>query len=364
MTYESSGAWDIDVPIYRIKQFKFSRGVNRIPLIRTFLRWRYRIGIADRVAEIIKQHGINLIFSFANPQESNLIGAMIKERTGVPLVSHFSDPWYDNPANSFSRRHANRVLKQEMYIIKNSGSVVFINDDLRAMVMKKYPAQWLEKGVVIHHSYSPSDYPLGAETIVKQKSKNKFVFCYVGVFNKERNPEMIFQALKDVVESDRTLKNKVEFQLVGCDGDYAGFSIDKVKELIEKYQLQTVVTLVPRMSFRESLRYMQLADCLIIIDVRYQQNYCLPSKLIDYAGSGSPVIGISNHDSPIAVFLKKLGYKNFTFDELEQLTAYMKYTVTHKPAIQINKDYLDQFHISSNTRKLLALFSRVLSMKV
>ncbi len=363
LTYANQGDWDIKAPIYKIEQFKLNRIMNRIPPLRAYFRYRYQQKLVKTIARIIKKHDINIVFSFANPQESNLIGALVKEKIGVPFISHFSDPWYDNPCVTMSPWRAKRVLKQETKIIKNSDAVVFINNNMRDIIMKKYPREWAGKSAVIHHSFAPTDYPLSSKQITTNKDKNKFIFSYVGVFYKERNPEIIFQALQRIIQKDGHLASKINFQIVGCDGGYTDFPIDAVKTLIEKYKLENIVSLIPRVDYHESLRYMQLADCLILIDVRYKQSYCLPSKLIDYAGSGSAILGIANQNSPVADFLRKLGDQSFTYDQIDGLSLHIRELITGENKINKNIGFLNQFNVTSTTQQLLGLFTKMLSKK-
>lgn len=360
VTYEKNGDWNINTPIYKIPQFKLPKILNRIPPIRMYMRCRYQNQIVRNIIEIIKKHDLNLIFSFANPQESNVIGSIVKEKTGLPFVSHFSDPWYDNPCVSMSFWRKKMVLKQEKRIIKNSSAAIFINAYLRDMVMKKYPQEWQKKGTVIHHSFSPTDYPLDENTILKSKKKNKFIFSYVGVFYKDRNPEIIFRVLNKIVKDNKNLAQKIKFQIIGCDSGYTDFPVDKVKKMITVYKLDNIVTLIPRVSYRESLKYMQLSDCLIIIDLKYELGYCLPSKIVDYAGSNSVILGVANQDSPVANFLRELGYRSFTYEQANELASYIRELVTGQTKTEKNEKFLNQFSVALTTRELFKLFSEVI----
>lgn len=360
VTYESNGKWDIDAPIYKIPQFKMNRYLNRVLPLRAYYRRLYQKKITDTIEDIMKKHNINVVFSFANPQESNIIGSLLKERTGVPFVSHFSDPWYDNPWSSMSWWRARRVLKQETRIIKNSDAAIFINANLCEMVMKKYPLEWKDKGVVIHHSFAATDYPLGSEAIKMKKTVDKFVFSHVGAFYKGRNPEILFKAARKIVDEDESLSGKIEIQLVGYNSGYTDFSADDVKALIKKYKLESLVTLIGQVEYKESLKYMQLADCLVIIDVVDAESWCFPSKVVDYAGSSTAILAVTSKDSPVWKFLQKLGYKSFTYGEADKLAAHMKELIDGSVDKRINNEYLQEFNVASNTKKLMNLFSSLI----
>ena len=140
VTYDAGGDWEISAPVYKISQFDINKYLNKIPFVHGFLRSRYYKGILGEIEEIIKKYNINLIFSFSNPQESNIIGAMLKKRLGIPFVSYFSDPWYDYPYDPPLRPWtASKILRQERFIVKNSDKAVFVNNQARELIMKKFP---------------------------------------------------------------------------------------------------------------------------------------------------------------------------------------------------------------------------------
>ncbi|MBI2022993.1 hypothetical protein HYT01_00310 [Candidatus Giovannonibacteria bacterium] len=361
VNYGSNGDWEINAQIYKISQFKLNKYLNRIPPLRGYLRRRYYNDIAEQLAGIVKKHDLNIIFSFANPQESNIIGAIVKEKTGVLFVSHFSDPWYDNPWSKMSWWRKKIVLKQETKIIKNSDAVIFINASMRDMVMKKYPREWQDKGAVIHHSFAESDYPLANEEVKMKKSKEKFVFSHVGAFYKARNPEILFKALKKIISENRSLSGKIEFRLVGYNSGYTDFTPADMETLINKYDLGSVVKLIGQVGYRDSLQYMQLADCLVLIDVEDAESWCFPSKVVDYAGSGAAILGVTSKDSPVWLFLEKLGYRCFTYGEVDKLAWHMKELIEGRFEKNVNKEYLQEFSAASNIKKLLELFSDLVS---
>ena len=61
-------------------------------------------------------------------------------------------------------------------------------------------------------------------------------------------------------------------------------------------------------SYIKSLEKMQQADILLIIDAAFEKSVFLPSKLIDYLGSKTPILGISP-DGTTKDLLKSIGYK-------------------------------------------------------
>jgi glycosyltransferase involved in cell wall biosynthesis len=356
LTYDNNGDWRIDLPIYKIKQFSINRFFNKIPPLRRFLKKRYFEGIYKTAEAIVKERGINLVFSFSNPLESNILGAMLKERLCIKFIAHFSDPWSDNPYAEYSKRGREEAKRDEFFVIKKSDRVIFVNEQARKMIMAKYPPSWLEKTEVIPHCFRVEDYP----AVEKKEAGGKFIISYIGVFYRQRNPEILFKALRQLTANRPDLADKFKIQLVGATNNYAGYSDDKIEEMLLNYNLVKQVESFPAVSYEESLRFMKLADCLIVIDADIADSPFLPSKAVDYAGSGAPIIGITPDHSPTADFLNNLGYKSFNYRQTDKLSDYLISLLDGKTELTAKEEFLKQYDVRETTAKLIKIFNSVI----
>lgn len=356
MTYDVCGQWDIGVPTFTIPVFKAEGG--RGVLRRNILEWRYYRRMYRTIKAVVERHRPDLVFSFANPQASNILGAMVKQKLGVPFVSHFSDPWIDSPYHHvvswFGRKKA---LRLESYIMRQSDAVVFTNEPAKKLVMRKYNPALLQRAYVIPHCYDRNDYPEAA------KSSAKFVISYIGAFYRERSPELVFEALKRVLASDHTLSDRLTLRLVGAASDYTDYKMGDIQTMIERYGLTPIVELVPMVEYRESLAEMKRSDCLIVIDANFAGSPFFPSKAVDYAASKTPIVGVTPPGSPTAEFLAGLGYRSFSYEEIDGLTAYLEDFIQGKIKPTLNMAYLKDFSVEATTAKLLGMFESVLTKR-
>jgi len=351
LTYDICGDWDIDLPVYKIPQFSINRCLNRLK-ITTILEYFYYRKLLKITRQIIEKHQIDLVFSFANPQASNILGAMIGKDLDIKFISHFSDPWYNNPYKSFSWLGAKKVLAQERYIIKYSNKVIFITEKMKEQVMKKYPEKWQGKAVVIPHCYDLKDYPAA------ENRSGEYIISYIGAFYGKRNPEIIFKSLKKILDN-KLLKRKFKFKIVGGAVDYVAYKQD-LEQMVKDYCLESIVELIPPVDYKKSLEYMKLSDCLLVIDADFPNSPFLTSKVVDYAGSGRTIVGVTPNGSPTAEFLANLGYRAFNHGQVDELAEYFKKLILGEIDPQINKDFLDQFDVSFTAAKLIKQFQEVL----
>ncbi|MFA4833326.1 MAG: glycosyltransferase [Patescibacteria group bacterium] len=355
ITYDICGDWKIGAPVYKIPKFKINRYFNKFFLVRNFFANKYYKQLYKVTEDVIKKHKINIIFSFSNPQASNILGAMLKEKLDIKFVAHFSDPWFDNPYKEYLGLERRNVLKLEKYVVANSDKVVFTNEIARNLIMKKYPASWAKKAGVIPHCFNLKDYPE-----VQKKDSDKFIISYIGAFYEKRNPEMLFVALRELIKKNPSFKEKFIIKLIGAANDYAGYSTEGIAKMADLYSLKDNIKIIPPVSYEESLKYMKLSDCLVVIDADMPGSPFLPSKVVDYAGSGNIIIGITPANSPTAQFIKGLGCESFNYDQAYELAKYLEGLISGEIKIEINKEYLKQYDVRSTTTKLINIFDKVL----
>ena len=344
VSYNCCGKWDIDVEIHTVPRLK----TNRLQkfFANNYRRKRYFEKVYSKCKKIIEDQNIEFVFSFSNPIESNIIGAMLSERLGVKFVSHFSDPWYDNP---YADNKNDSILKEETFIIENSERVVFTNAVQRDLVMKKFPEEWHEKAEIIPHCFDPKLYP------GKTSGNDAFTFSYIGAFYKIRNPEIILKAISNILDAKaNTVPLKVK--LVGAVNEYAGYSAATIKKMLNLYKLEDIVELIDSVGYIESLKYMSESDCLISIDANFENSPFLPSKLADYAGSGKSIVAISPSGSPSEFFVNSLGCQSFTYEREADLTDYLIKLINNKQAAKINKKEKQKFSVENTTKKPITNF--------
>lgn len=349
MTYQTCGEWRIDLPIYKIPEP--TKSINKFT--RLWNEYRYFNKIFNIAEKIIKKHGINVVFSFSNPQESNILGVLIKKRLGISFVSHFSDPWTDNPYKKFSGLGGWKARVLEKFVVKNSDRIIFTNKTAQDLILKKYSQEIQKRGRVLNHSFKPDEYPQNP-----QKSE-KFVISHIGAFYKERTPEVLFAAVNKISKNNHEVFKKIEIQLVGAENEYGGYGAKEVKELVLKYGLKDAVKIIPVVGYKESLKFMAESDCLVVIDAPFPNSPFLPSKVVDYAGSSTPIIGITPFGSPTSEFLTRLGYWVFENNQASEIAKCLENLISGNLKPTVNKKFLEDFEIKNIVAKLIAYLSDV-----
>ncbi|MBI5655053.1 cobalamin B12-binding domain-containing protein [Candidatus Uhrbacteria bacterium] len=350
VSYDNNGKWDIGAPVHTIPPFRLGRITSHLPVLRELLEYLHYRKICRSLLPLTKEYGPDVIFSFANPQISNVVGAMLQRMTGIPNVSHFSDPWYDNPLEKKTFFQRIRVRWLERYVVEHSDRIILVNQTLRDLVMKKYPKAWGEKTAIIPHCYDPADYPQEPK-----KQNDVFTLRYIGAFYKKRNPEPLFRAIADLQKRPEVRNRGFLLELVGADLDYSGYSTESLAADLKKFGLENTVKVTPSVSYPKSLEMMRSADCLIVIDADIPGSPFLPCKPIDYAGSGTPIVGITPLDSPTSIFLRNLGYKAFDYSHLDGFTEHLAGMIGGRNLPRPNDRFLEQYQVKQTTAKFISV---------
>jgi glycosyltransferase involved in cell wall biosynthesis len=355
VTYDLCGRWETDLPLYHIRQFRTSPWVPLFGLKRILVR-RYYAQAVRLCEEVIDRHGLNLVFSFAKPQSSNVLGARVKMERRIPFVSHFSDPYSDNPYHGGTGSPGGEAYEAERFIIEQSDRIVFVNEMLRDLVMRKYDPVYTKKAIVIPHCFDGALY----EKMEGAVRNERFVLSHVGAFHPLRTPEALFQAMGVVICRRKDLFDRFRLKLVGAQGNYSSYPTRELEKLIERYGLEEGVEVLPVVSYEESIQCMLASDGLVVIDADLPNSPFLPSKLVDYIGAGKPIVAVTPQRSATRSVVERLGGWCFTHREVELLADCLERMIFEGDRPQVDRAYAASFEVANTTRRLLSVFQEVL----
>ena len=304
--------------------------------------------------EIINKKGIQLIMTFANPYYVNIIGALLKIKTGIPLVIHYSDPYVYNPFKNYSKRQENEFLDTEKKVFDVADSVVFVNEQLSDYVFNNNNIERTNFKKVIPHSYDPELYSGSGY----DKERNDVVFRHIGSFYGHRTPETFLKALSHLREIKSNAYDKMRVEFVGANLLGNHFAVESI---IVKYGLQDKVKCLPIVSYAESLMMMGNADVLVSIDGGCPQQIFLPSKLIDYLGARRPILCLTSKGSPSAEIVINAGGHVAEISSYHEISQKIEHLVSNHNEIKLNKEFVDRFNTSNVVREWKKLYNSIIS---
>lgn len=196
-------------------------------------------------------------------------------------VAHFSDPWVANPFHPGSSSRANQ--RMERNVVSGASSVVVTTDELRTDLIARYPNADPSKFFVVPHAFEPSLYPSRRD----RRSGSRLRLLHAGSFYGHRSSQPLIEALKVACRDSAWFRNNVEVLLVG------NISHHELPKVLSDPEVRHMITVSGPVSYTSSLALMVDADGLLAVDSDLERNVFLPSKVVDYLGSGRPILALT-----------------------------------------------------------------------
>lgn len=234
----------------------------------------------------------DFIHSRTSPFFGHLPAMTIKRlNKNIPWIASFSDPISNNPyfIHWYKGKPAYFLFKwygkyMENYVYKHADRLIFNNEKQAKFMLSKYYDKYEKKITIIPHSYNPEWYP------VKEITNDKLIISHLGTLYDFRNAYNLFQALSLLNDTVDNLNNKIVF-------DFYGKMNKEHIDLIEELKINQLVSIKGNCNYLESLKIMKNSDFLLMIDADlkeyFPENIFFASKLADYIGSSTSIIGIT-----------------------------------------------------------------------
>ncbi len=243
--------------------------------------------------DYLKDNPVDAIFSDGPPHSNTRIATLVKQKTGIPWHADFQDPWTQidyfsllKLTKSGLKKH--QRLEQEAFAAADKITIV-------SPTWKKELEDIGAKNVsVIPWGYDPEDY-----THLIHNHSDRFIISHLGILGYDRNPELLFKVVSELIEEDNEFKKKVLLKFPG-QIDYS------VKECITKYGLEEYVELPGNLNRQDALQQMKDSNILLLL-LNKQANAKgrIPGKLFEYLAVKRPILCLGDPEGDSAVIIKK-----------------------------------------------------------
>ncbi len=306
--------------------------------------------------KIAKKNKVDLIFSSSPPPTAHLVGLLLKKFLKIPLVVDFRDSWetsLEEKAPSLLHRWLKRKIERKIF--KNADSIIIVNEQIREVFQNKYLD--LKDISIITNGYDEEDF-----TNFKEVKQDQFTIVYLGTFNRINDPVPFLQALSELSQEITEFKNQVQFVQIGMALDF------DLPELIEKYDLGSIVELKGYLAHKESLKYLASASILLLITTDSAGAETLSTgKIFEYFRARKPILGILPPSGVAASLIKEINAgvivspKNISGIK-QILKDYFRKWVNCELKVELDQEKLKQFERKNLTIRLAENFNRLLKL--
>lgn len=233
--------------------------------------------------EIIRNEGIQAIYSSSPPYTTAVIARKLHQATNLPWIAGFRDPWtgfLSTPDRWFFPAAVDRYL--EGSVIRDATVIEAAWRGILKDIIKKHPYVDCTKLFHLPNGFDSEDYPEA-----DQKPRDRFVVTYTGSLYGKRNPGMFLKAVDELVAEGSVDPEKVLLQFIGRFGE-------EVREMVERSAIRQSVKLVPYLPHAESIMELLRSDALLlIVDDADGSEEIVPGKVYEYIGARRPIIALA-----------------------------------------------------------------------
>ncbi|GFR39438.1 hypothetical protein PRECH8_27340 [Insulibacter thermoxylanivorax] len=240
--------------------------------------------------EIIRQYGIDAIFSTSGPYTNHLVARYLKRKTGLPWIADFRDPWTQNMHRSGIRWREWLEERMERSVHHEANMTLTVTHSFAKNFNEKFGAA-ITRLEVIHNGYDPADYEALRDVKKEPQDEDRCVFMYAGIFYQERNPRLLLRAVRELIDEGALDRERIVLRFAGVF-DYPGYSdnIDAVHEL----GLTDIVEILGNLPHKQALKKMKQSDILLLVgDTAPESGAYIPGKLYEYLAIGHPILALS-----------------------------------------------------------------------
>jgi glycosyltransferase involved in cell wall biosynthesis len=261
----------------------------------------------------IKQESVDAVITTGPPHSTHLIGKELKDRTGIPWIADFRDPWTDIhyyrdllPGYFAHRAH----LKLERQVLETASQTVVVSSNMKELFLAKSDRLNSDHIHVIMNGYNEKDFRFD------DNPQDQFVITYTGSLTDRHNIEGFLKAIKNLISKGCA---KLSVRLVGS---VSPGIIQMIKEfgLTEKIMLQGFV------EHSKSLEYLNSSSVLLMAVIDTKKNEGLvTTKLFEYLAARKSIILVGPPEGEAARLISSCECgQSFAYNDNKKMESYLE----------------------------------------
>lgn len=233
----------------------------------------------------ICENKIETIITTGPPHSLHLIGLGLKEKLNLRWIADFRDPWTNivyHKELKLSQKSEKKHKELEQKVLTLADQIIVTSPSTKT----EFSAITSKPIEVITNGYD-------VERIEKQPLDQKFSIAHIGSLLSERNPRILWKALREIIKEDANFKNDFELKLIGIVSQ-------QVHDTIREFRLDSFVKNLGYLSHTKSVIEQRKSQVLLLIESDSEETkMILPGKLYEYMASHRPILAIANENSDI-----------------------------------------------------------------
>jgi glycosyltransferase involved in cell wall biosynthesis len=262
--------------------------------------------------QYLKENPVDAILTDGPPHTNTVIGTQVSRALNIPHLADFQDPWtqvdyYELFKIGKNADAKHKRLEQETF--KTAKKITIASPSWKKDI-EKIGAKNVD---VVYYGYDEDDF-----RDIKVKADDKFTICHAGLLGYDRNPNNLFEVLKNLSENEHGFKDDLKIKLLG--------QIDiKVQESMIKSGLESNLLNLGTVNRKVALQEISNSWILLLpLNKADNVNGRIPGKFFEYIRAKRPIISFGPHSTDVNNIMQEynLGI-NIDYSETEMLTHFI-----------------------------------------
>jgi glycosyltransferase involved in cell wall biosynthesis len=296
----------------------------------------------------LNSNSIDAIITTGPPHSLHLIGMQLKREMGIKWIADFRDPWTDidyfhQLKLSKKARKQHEQLEQE--VVGSADSVLVVSNTMKENYLK-----FNNSVEVITNGY---DDDMANDDI---KLDKKFSMVHLGLMNADRNPEIFWKVIAQLVHENIEFAKNFELRLIGKVAR-------EVNESIEKYKLNDWVKIINYLPYDKLISIQKSAQVLLLLINNVPSSKgIITGKIFEYLHAKRPILAIGPVKGDLAEIINITNSgKVIDFDDAQTLknTILEMYSAYKANNLTINSHHIEQYHRRNLTKQLVKILENL-----
>ena len=296
------------------------------------------------LSKYISDNNIKTIITTGPPHSLHLIGLELKHKSGVKWLADFRDPWTTIGYHKQLKLTKSSIKKHkqlEAQVLQNADEVIVTSFRTK----KEFQDITNQPITVITNGYD-------RDSNIDVVLDSKFSLSHIGSLLSERNPELLWQVLREITIENKEFEVHFKLNLIGT------ISQEILKNL-EEYNLTHYVNIIGYVSHKEAIAFQKKSQVLLLIEIDSEDTKCIiPGKLFEYMVSNRTIIAIGPEDSDVEQIIKETNTGSyFNYSEHKRLKNIIleHFVAFQNNNLQSHPIGLEQYSRKSLTKQLAML---------
>ena len=299
------------------------------------------------LSNYLKNHKIDAIISTGPPHSVHLIGLKLKKQLGIRWISDFRDPWTEIDYFKqlpLTKKATNKHHQLEQEVLVNSDMTIVVGETMKQRYLK-----YTSSIEVITNGFDT------IQNSLPQKLDSNFSITHVGSMNSDRNPQILWDVLKEICDSNSDFKKDLRIKFIGKIDD-------SVLHDVKVFDQKTIIR-IPYVDHKDVNSY-QVSSQVLLLSINNVPSAkgIITGKIFEYLQAKRPILAIGPEDGDAAIILKNTNAGEIVdFKNKKTLKALIIdfYNTYKEGNLHVKSDNINQYHRKNITSQLAEVIKKV-----